>query len=129
MFPPRARKTGDQPGLYRIAAVSHHDRNRVGRFFDSMSRIGSSGDNQIDLQIDKLTSESRESIGIGLAAANFHDHVFSLDIAQLSHASAKCINKSCAFAYGRGHENPEAVNFFGLLRRCWYAKCQEKSAK
>jgi hypothetical protein len=73
----------------RIAIESHDNRNRLSRLFCGACWRRSSGDNQVNFQIDEFGSEGGESIEFLLCIAILDNNVFSFRIANLAQTLAE----------------------------------------
>lgn len=82
-FPP-GREARHEPGLDRVVAERHHNRDRASLSSDRCDRRIGGHHDHVRLEPDELARELRESLGPSLAIADFEDERVALDMAELA---------------------------------------------
>src|SRR5262249_38696483 len=80
----RARKTGDDAAADRIARRREHDRNRRCRLLCCEGSRSVVGDDDIDLEPNKLVCEISQTLGVPLGPAILDSEIAALNPAQLA---------------------------------------------
>src|SRR5258707_9513444 len=118
------RKAGDKAGPNRIATRSHNDGNTLSWTLCSTDRLRTGGNDDVNLQIDKLTGEDRKAICSISGRSRVDDNICSFDVAQIAQALAKCFLVSTGQRY-----EAYVRNFARLLCLGKPSSCQKDSCR
>src|SRR5262249_20794536 len=111
-----AREARHEPGPDRIAAVCHHNRDRLSLSFDRRNRKICTRHDHVQLDAHQLPREVRKPWGYALAVANLQEESFPFDVAKLPHPLPERFDILRCGCWSAPEKIPDLRNLPRLLR-------------
>src|SRR5207249_4375372 len=91
----RPREAGDEPAPDWICVGRHYDGDCLGRVLGNTSYGSTICNDNVYLQMDKLSRELGGPIFLPFRKSPLNDDILSLNIAEVSQPVQKCVSESC----------------------------------
>ena len=93
MLPPGRAKLSTKSFLDRIAGAAEYDRDRPGRFLHGLGRLGTTDDDDIEIESHHFRDCVAQPFGLAFPPSPFDDGGATLDIAQLPQPLAQDLRR------------------------------------